>query len=144
MDGTFVIVLMSASRQVLSSPWPQRKRPPDKPIKVLTAYNGCKVRNRQVNTIMVDTVRRSIFNTSVQNSGISGFGTRLDQRLRGGNNSVFTNPIVKVTGCGNEDAADRKRKVRTPPPVKGREHVCLQTDNESSDVCFGEQVIGKG
>jgi hypothetical protein len=143
--------LMSLSRQVLSSPFdvPQRKRPPDVPIKVLTRYNGCKVRNRQhLNNIMVDTrvVRRSIFNTPMaQNSGISGVdpsrpSVQFDRRLLGGRNSVFANPIVIVTGGGNEDAAaaaERKKKVCNPSPVKGRQHVCIQTDEESIDECFG-------
>ena len=124
---------MSVSRLVLSSPFdmPQRKRPPEeKPIKVLTSYNGCKVRNPHVNNIMVDTrvVRRSIFRTpKSQNSSVVNF----DRRLLGGS---FANPIVKVTaGGGIEEAIrERKKKVRTPSPVKGRKHAGIQTDTERS------------
>ena len=102
---------------------PQRKRPPEeKPIKVLTSYNGCKVRNPHVNNIMVDTrvVRRSIFRTpKAQNSW---------QQSLGG--SLFANPIVKVTGGGGNEEAIRERKkiVCTPSPVKGRKNVSIQTD----------------
>ena len=112
---------MSVSRLVLSSPFdmPQRKRPPEKPIKVLTSYNGCKVRNPHVNNIMVDTrvVRRSIFRTpkAPQNSSWQ--------------QSSLCNPIVKVTGSGgNEAIPERKKKVCTPSPVKGRKHAGIQTD----------------
>ena len=132
---------MSASRLVLSSPFdmPQRKRPPDKPIKVLTSYNGCKVRYPHVNNIMVDTrvVRRSIFSTpKTQNSQIASNNTTVhfDRRLLGG--SLFANPIVKVTGGGNEVIRERKKKVCTPSPVKGRKHVCIQTDTERIDECY--------
>jgi len=138
---------MSASRQVLSSPFdmPQRKKPPDKPMKVLTRYNGCKVRNPHVNNIMVDTrvVRRSIFNTpKAQNSHIAWWQqanstVQFDRRLFDGN-SLFANPIVKVTSDGDADVQERKKKVCTPSPVKGRKHVCIQTDNESIDECFGD------
>lgn len=132
---------MSASRLVLSSPFdmPQRKRPPDKPIKVLTSYDGCKVRNPHVHNIMVDTrvVRRSIFNSThkAQNSWQQSNATvHFDRRLLGG--SLFANPIVKVTGCGNETSRERKKKVCTPSPVKGRKHVCIQTDTKTIDECF--------
>ena len=131
---------MSASRLVLSSPFdmPQRKKPPDKPIKVLTTYNGCKGNN-----IMVDTrvVRRSIFSTpKTQNSHIAGWKqsnttVHFDRRLIGGN-SLFANPIVKVTGGENEVVRERKKKVCTPSPAKGRKHVCIQTDRERIDECF--------
>lgn len=129
---------MSVSRLVLSSPFdmPQRKRPPEeKPIKVLTSYNGCKVRNPHVNNIMVDTrvVRRSIFRTpKAQNSwqqSSSNTTVHFDRRLLGG--SLFANPIVTVTGSGNEEAVrERKERARTPSPVKGRKDVCIQTDTE--------------
>jgi hypothetical protein len=145
---------MSLSRQVLSSPFdvPQRKRPPDVPIKVLTSYNGCKVRNRQhLNNIniMVDTrvVRRSIFHTpNAQNSGITGFDpsrpfVQIDRRLLDGCNSVFANPIVIVTGGGNENATAERKKKDAPSPVQGRQHVCIQTDEESIDECFGAKTI---
>ena len=135
---------MSVSRLVLSSPFdmPQRKRPPDKPIKVLTSYNGCKVRNPHVNNIMVDTrvVRRSIFRTpKAQNSSwqqsSSNTTVHFDRRILGG--SLFANPIVKVTGGGgNEAIPERKKKACTPSPVKGRSHVCIQTDTERIDECF--------
>ncbi len=132
---------MSASRLVLSSPFdmPQRKKPPDKPVKVLTTYNGCKGHN-----IMVDNrvVRRSIFSTpkTPQNSSHIAGGWKqcnttiqVDRRLTGGN-SLFANPIVKVTV--GEVVRERKKKVCTPSPVKGRKHVCIQTDRERIDECF--------
>ena len=117
---------------------PQRKRPPEeKPIKVLTSYNGCKVRNPHVNNIMVDTrvVRRSIFrtpnapqNSSWQQSSSDATVVHFDRRLLGG--SLFANPIVKVTGGGGNEEAIRERKkiVCTPSPVKGRKNVSIQTD----------------
>ena len=129
---------MSVSRLVLSSPFdmPQRKRPPEeKPIKVLTSYNGCKVRNPHVNNIMVDTrvVRRSIFRTpkAPQNSSwqqsSSNTTVHFDRRFLGG--SLFANPIVKVTGGGGKEAIpERKKKAWTPSPVKGRKHISIQTD----------------
>ena len=136
LPTTSFFLTMSVSRLVLSSPFdmPQRKRPPEeKPIKVLTSYNGCKVRNPHVNNIMVDTrvVRRSIFRTpKAQNSSwqqSSSTTLHFDRRLLGG--SLFANPIVKVTGGGNEEAIrERKKKVCTPSPVKGRQHVSIQTD----------------
>ena len=92
------------------------------------------MRNPHVNNIMVDTrvVRRSIFRTpkAPQNSwqqSSSDATVHVDRRLLGG--SLFANPIVKVTrGGGNEEARERKKKVCTPSPVKGRKHAGIQTD----------------
>ena len=92
---------------------------------------------------MVDTrvVRRSIFSTrKAQNSQIAGWKQsnttiQIDRRLIGGN-SLFANPIVKVIGGEKEVVRERKKKVCTPSPVKGRKHVCIQTDRERIDECF--------
>ena len=137
---------MSASRLVLSSPFdiPQRKRPPDVNIKVPTRYNGCKARNRNVNNIMVDTrvVRRSIFSTNnaQKNTRFTGWEQStpyilFDKRLIDGN-SLYANPIVKVSVAGGNANVKELKKKYSASPVKGRKHVCIQTDNESIDKCF--------
>lgn len=141
---------MSISRRVISSPFdiPQQRRTPKNPTRIRTSYNGCKVRNRNSSNIMADTrvVRRSIFNNSTQNNtGKGGFGTKyttFDRRLVD-YNSMFANPIVKVTGGKDASASERKKKVTptsTPPPVKGRHHVCIQTDGKSIDKFFYDEL----
>ena len=135
---------MSISRQVFSSPFDINTRRRD---------DG--VRDRNVNgNIMSDTrvVRRSIFNTTTtpkpkplsnhqKLSHSSNPAIKFDRRLLGGsNNSIFANPIVKVSFGGYDKAAlERKGNAaapRTPPPVNGRHHVCIQTDHESIDKFY--------
>ena len=131
---------MSISRQVFSSPFDITRRRDD------------GVRDRNVNgNIMSDTrvVRRSIFNTTTpkplrnhqKQSHSSNPAIKFDRRLLGGgNNSIFANPIVKVSFSGN-DKLERKGKgnaaaPRTPPPVSGRSNVCIQADHESIDKFY--------
>ena len=139
---------MSISRQVFSSPFD------------ITRGDECK-RDRNVNgNIMSDTrvVRRSIFNTpkaapnNPQDSQCHSNPSTIhfDRRLLG-DNSMFANPIVRITGGGNEQVAallERKKKgnlvVRTPPPVKGHRHVCIQADNESIDKFFDDDKLLSG
>eukprot|EP01083_Nonionella_stella_P129432 392750_1 len=96
---------------------------------------------------MVDTrvVRRSMLNPSMaksndklmdqeepvdteQNPGCILFDSRL---IKG---DVFANPIVTVTGNQHENRRQSNRRssgsrlVTTPPPVKGRKHVGVQTE----------------
>ena len=131
---------MSISRQVFSSPFD------------ITTRRDGGVRDRNVNgNIMSDTrvVRRSIFNNTStpkplsnhqKQSHSSNPAIKFDRRLLGGgNNSIFANPIVKVSG-GNDKAALERRGLaaapRTPPPVNGRNHVCIQADHESIDKFY--------
>jgi hypothetical protein len=133
---------MSISRQVFSSPFDITRRRDD---------GG--VRDRNVNgNIMSDTrvVRRSIFNTANAHKPLSNHqkqyhssnpAIKFDRRLLGGsNNSIFANPIVKVSFGGYDKAAlERKGNAaapRTPPPVNGRHHVCIQVDHESIDKFY--------
>ena len=132
---------MSISRQVFSSPFDITRRRDD------------GVRDRNVNgNIMSDTrvVRRSIFNTTSTPKPLSNHqkqshhsnpAIKFDRRLLGGgNNSIFANPIVKVSFGGYDKAAiERKGNAaapRTPPPVNGRSNVCIQADHESIDKFY--------
>mmetsp|Transcript_42309 Transcript_42309/g.76325 ORF Transcript_42309/g.76325 Transcript_42309/m.76325 type:complete len:187 (+) Transcript_42309:61-621(+) len=144
---------MSLSRQVLSSPFDVAQRPRTAACK----QNGDRKRVKEGGSslanskIMVDTrvVRRNPFNPSRakhdnvmqsdntdQQPGCILFDSRL---IKG---DIFANPIVTVTG-GHEcnDGENRKeadsrgasacgrRAMSTPPPVKGRHHVSVQTDH---------------
>ena len=131
--------MMSISRQVFSSPFD------------ITTRRRDGVRDRNVNgNIMSDTrvVRRSIFNTTTpkplnnqKQSHPSNPAIKFDRRLLGGNNnSIFANPIVKVSFGGYDKAALERRGLaaapRTPPPVNGRSNACIQADHESIDKFY--------
>jgi len=139
-DQSIIILMMSISRQVFSSPFD-----------ITTRRRDDGVRDRNVNgNIMSDTrvVRRSIFNTTTpkplnnqKQSHPSNPAIKFDRRLLGGgNNSIFANPILKVSFGGYDKAAiERKGNAaapRTPPPVNGRHHVCIQADHESIDKFY--------
>ena len=134
---------MSLSRQVLSSPFDA----PQRPRTEASIQNGDRKRVKEggsnlASNIMVDTrvVRRSIFNPSmVKNNSAEESSTEpgcilFDSRLIRGD--VFANPIVTVTGGQQSDDENQKRNdacsrraISTPPPVKGRHHAEVQTDD---------------
>ncbi|KAL7536313.1 hypothetical protein ACHAXR_007076 [Thalassiosira sp. AJA248-18] len=140
---------MSFSRQVLSSPFDA----PQRPRTAASRQNGDRKRVKEGGSslannsnIMVDTrvVRRTptLFNASMalakkhdsnemdQVSSCILFDSRL---IKG---DVFANPIVTVTGNhqGNDESQKEgnksaRRTISTPPPVKGRRHISVQTDD---------------
>ena len=136
--------LMSLSRQVLSSPFDA----PQRPRTEASIQNGDRKRVKEggsnlASNIMVDTrvVRRSIFNPSmVKNNSAEESSTEpgcilFDSRLIRGD--VFANPIVTVTAGQQSQNHDENQKrndafsrraISTPPPVKGRHHAEVQTD----------------
>jgi hypothetical protein len=101
--------------------------------------------------IMVDTrvVRRRTFNaSSTKNTADMKFSTEqpgcflFDRRFILGD--IFADPIVTVTG---EDANKQTKKeiadggqriISTPPPVKGRRHISVQTVDDTK-VCACER-----
>lgn len=145
---------MSLSRQVLSSPFDV----PQRPRTAASRQNGDRKRVKEVGStlansnIMVDTrvVRRSTFNpflaknmndyvmeeSSTDSADHQQPGCILfDSRLIKG--EVFANPIVTVSHLqqGNDDQKRPKsacgiQTMPTPPPVKGRHHISVQTDDD--------------
>ena len=126
------------SRQILSSPF-------DWDVHQKVEEDGSSV---ATSNIMVDTrvVRRRTFNaSSTKNAEDTKLSTEqpcisFDRRLILGD--IFANPIITVTG---EDAKKQtmkrpaecgQRTISTPPPVKGRHHVSVQTDDtDTIGVC---------
>lgn len=130
-----------AGRQILSSPFDWDVHSGDRKLE----EDG---RSVATSNIMVDTrvVRRRTFNaSSTKNDADAKFSTdqpgciKFDSRLM--SCDIFANPIVTVT---DEDAKKQvketpacgRRTVSTPPPVKGRRHISVQTvdDTDTSDV----------
>lgn len=143
---------MSLSRQVLSSPFDA----PQRPRTVASRQSGDRKKVKEVGSgllhagnIMSDTrvVRRSTFiaatSNNINNNTNSGGNDKqpgcviFDSRLIKGD--VFANPIVIVKNRhqqGNNDDAktinkNRQRTISTPPPVKGRRHISIQTDDNA-------------
>ena len=135
---------MSLSRQVLSSPFDA----PQRPRTVASRQSGDRKKVKEVGSgllhagnIMSDTrvVRRSTFTAATSNNndeqqpGCVIFDSRL---IKG---DVFANPVVTVKNQhqqGNNDDAKkihqtRQRAISTPPPVKGRRHISIQTDDNA-------------
>ena len=145
---------MSLSRQVLSSPFDA----PQRPRTVASRQSGDRKKVKEggsglahAGNIMSDTrvVRRSTFiaatskNNINNNTTYSGGNDKqpgcviFDSRLIKGD--VFANPVVTVKNQhqqGNNDDAKtihqtRQRAISTPPPVKGRRHISIQTDDNA-------------
>ena len=147
---------MSLSRQVLSSPFDA----PQRPRTVASRQSGDRKKVKEggsgllhAGNIMSDTrvVRRSMFTAATSNdinnnnntdSGSSNDKQQpgcviFDSRLIKGD--VFANPIVTIKNQhhqGNNDDAKkihqtRQRAISTPPPVKGRMHISIQTDDNA-------------
>mmetsp|Transcript_7257 Transcript_7257/g.18036 ORF Transcript_7257/g.18036 Transcript_7257/m.18036 type:complete len:202 (+) Transcript_7257:156-761(+) len=143
---------MSLSRQVFSSPFDV----PQRPRTAASRQNGDRKRVKEGGSslatnsnIMVDTrvvgpcvVRRSTLNGTTVKKNASEHSNEdqrpgcilFDSRLIRGD--VFANPIVTVTGQQHENkkrgrgtSAFGHRAMTTPPPVKGRRHVSVQTDD---------------
>ena len=144
---------MSLSRQVLSSPFDA----PQRPRTVASRQSGDRKKVKEVGSgllhagnIMSDTrvVRRSTFIAATAKNNINNNTTYcggndkqpgcviFDSRLIKGD--VFANPVVTVNQHqqGNNDDAktihkNRQRAISTPPPVKGRRHISIQTDDNA-------------
>ena len=135
---------MSLSRQVLSSPFDT----PQRPRTVASRQSGDLKKVKEVGSgllhagnIMSDTrvVRRSTFTAATSNNndeqqpGCVIFDSRLIKA------DVFANPVVTIKNQhhqGNNDDAKkihqtRQRAISTPPPVKGRRHISIQTDDNA-------------
>mmetsp|Transcript_2439 Transcript_2439/g.5152 ORF Transcript_2439/g.5152 Transcript_2439/m.5152 type:complete len:168 (-) Transcript_2439:363-866(-) len=144
---------MSLSRQVLSSPFDVQQRPRT----AASRQNGDRKRVKEGGSSlansnnMVDTrvIRKSTFNASTaentnamesnEQSGCILFDSRLI------NGDVFANPIVTVTGQQHSNGENQKqasrgtsacgrRTMSTPPPVKGRCHISVQTDGDTDTI----------
>lgn len=146
---------MSLSRQVLSSPFDA----PQRPRTVASRQSGDRKKVKEggsgllhAGNIMSDTrvVRRSTFTAATSKNNINNDTTDsgsneeqqpgcviFDSRLIKGD--VFANPIVTIKNQhhqGNNDDAKkihqtRQRAISTPPPVKGRRHISIQTDDNA-------------
>lgn len=133
---------MSLSRQVLSSPFDV----PQRPRTVASRQNGDRKRVKEGGSSLANSniqPRRSTFNPSKNDDAMETDNTGcilFDSRLIKGD--IFASPIVTVTGqhqCNdgeNRKEADSRgasacgrRAMSTPPPVKGRHHVSVQTDH---------------
>lgn len=127
---------MSLSRQVLSSPFDVPPRPRAEASKdAKGGESRIFFRQRILNPSTANTSENV---TSAETEDQQPPGCILfDSRLIKGD--VFANPIVTVTGqlqCNADEkneagrgASERgRRAVSTPPPVKGRHHVLVQTD----------------
>lgn len=139
---------MSLSRQVLSSPFDA----PQRPRTAASRQNGDRKRVKEggsslaTNNIMVDTriVRRSVLFDGSMAKGFENCNDDTDRksgcilfdsRLTKGDK--FANPIVTVTdprqgSKGNDQKTRKSGPLSTPPPVKGRNHVSVQTDDDTS------------
>ena len=128
------------SRQILSSPF-------DWDVHQKVEEDGSSV---ATSNIMVDTrvVRRRTFNaSSIKNAEDMKLSTEqpsFDRRLIIGD--IFANPIITVTGKDAKKqtmkgpAACGQRTISTPPPVKGRHHVSVQTDDTDTDISGCERA----
>ena len=128
------------SRQILSSPF-------DWDVHQKVEEDGSSV---ATSNIMVDTrvVRRRTFNaSSIKNAEDMKLSTEqpsFDRRLIIGD--IFANPIITVTGKDAKKQTMKgpaecgQRTISTPPPVKGRHHVSVQTDDTDTDISGCERA----
>jgi len=128
---------MSLSRQVLSSPFDVEQRPRETSTQTQKGGNRIKVKENGGSSLIArnSTTEDSACSVNQQPGSIS-FDSRLIK-----NDSprhIFANPIVTVKeqpqqhnskdeSKSRQDA--KKRKDSTPPPVKGRQHISIQTDD---------------
>ena len=115
---------MSLSRQVLSSPFDVEQRPRE----TSTQNNGNRIKVKENGSSLVAPRIDTEHDCSVdQQSESIVFDSRLIK------NDVFANPIVTVKGQPRQQSKSRqdtkKRNDSTPPPVKGRAHMSIQTDD---------------
>ena len=120
---------MSLSRQVLSSPFDVEQRPRE----TTTQNGGNRIKVKENGSSLaaprIDTKPKN-FNLDQQPGSIS-FDNRLIK------NDKFANPIITVKGQPQQHSSKdesksrdvKKRKDSTPPPVKGRQHISIQTDD---------------
>ena len=139
------------SRQVLSSPFDVPQRPRSAASRQgdrkRVKEQGSTLKGGQsANNIMVDSrvVRRSTLMVRNKNEVERSSGDKVpgcilfDSRLIKGD--IFANPIVTVTGGspnkkqGRPSSSHGHRVITTPPPVKGRRHVSVQTDEDEDDT----------
>ena len=134
---------MSLSRQVLSSPFDVEQRPRE--TSTQTGGNRIKVKENGSSLVAPgnNTTEDPACRVDQQSESIS-FDSRLIK-----NDSphyIFANPIVTVKGQPQHSKDEsksrqdtKKRNDSTPPPVKGRQHISIQTDDyEDTDAVVSD------
>ena len=109
---------MSLSRQVLSSPFDVEQRPRE----TSTQKGGNRIKVKDKSSLVVPTSIACSVNQQPES-------IILDQ-------SIFANPVITVKGQPQQHSSKdesksqdaKKRNDSTPPPVKGRQHISIQTD----------------
>lgn len=99
------------------------------------------------NNIMVDSrvVRLNTFiSTSTKNNTIGS--VTVDNRLMTGD--IFANPIVTIGGEDVDVLQGGKKQAAhtpsTPPPVKGRCHISVQTEDEDNETINDDGLRSDG
>jgi len=122
---------MSLSRQVLSSPFDVEQR--SRETSTQNGGNRIKVNEKGSSLVAprIDTTEDAACSVDQQPGSIS-FDSRSIK------NDIYANPVVTVKGQpqqhnGKDESKSRqdtkKRNDSTPPPVKGRAHMSIQTDD---------------
>lgn len=115
---------MLLSRQVLSSPFDVKQRPRER-----ASTKGNRVKVKEKGSSLV--APRNVDDTEPDSVDQQPESTLFDSRLI--KNDIFANPIVTVKGQPqqhkDQSQSRQKKNDSTPPPVKGRAHISIQTDD---------------